>query len=432
MTEAVKSLFSGILYFACCCCCPCCNSCRKLFFPTFVKQPEGVDFTFSLLALKPNEIKKLKNAFRKADDDGSGELSPGEFTEFIGVEHTKFSERVFGVMDLDLSGVMDFEEFVVACWNYATLNEEGLRRFAFTLYDDDDSASLSTREIKDMFSEICGDDFAKSERAAVLYQRIEDMAKYNSTDGEVTPIIFSEFVKRNPAILKDAFHMQVMIRQSIVSEKFWDRLADRRFDLYADQKDGGWLHIRRELKKKAIERSKNSGEDLEVQPKAKGLSREKMRMMAARETFLKKKAGKKRPTIVPKPGVESDYTKRFKAWKFDAMGIHEEYEYYMEKKASVAPIPDNYMDSNVLTCPTRESSLYVENARIRDEVARIRTMHRDIQRFAKQYTFESQGKEEGDTRLVHMDDPGHERGVAYRENESKAPGVSSLDMFDGK
>ena len=69
---------------------------------------------------------------------------------------------------------------------------------------------------------------------------------------------------------------------------------------------------------------------------------------------------------MPKPGVESDYTKRFKAWKFDAMGIHEEYEYYMEKKASVAPIPDNYMDSNVLTCPTRESSLYVENARIRD------------------------------------------------------------------
>jgi hypothetical protein len=39
-------------------------------------------------------------------------------------------------------------------------------------------------------------------------------------------------------------------------------------------------------------------------------------MMAAREAFLKKKAGKKRPTVVPKPGVESDYTKRFKTYKF--------------------------------------------------------------------------------------------------------------------
>ena len=39
-------------------------------------------------------------------------------------------------------------------------------------------------------------------------------------------------------------------------------------------------------------------------------------MMAAREAFLKKKAGKKRPTVVPKPGVESDYTKRLKTYKF--------------------------------------------------------------------------------------------------------------------
>jgi hypothetical protein len=39
--------------------------------------------------------------------------------------------------------------------------------------------------------------------------------------------------------------------------------------MYADQKDGGWLHIRRELKKKAIERAKNAGKEVEQAPKAK-------------------------------------------------------------------------------------------------------------------------------------------------------------------
>ena len=96
-------------------------------------------------------------------------------------------------MDLDLSGVMDFEEFVVACWNYATLNEEGLRRFAFTLYDNDDSASLSTREIKDMFSEVCGDDFAKSERAAVLYQVGVNIPFLR---GSVVAVLFFQIIRR--------------------------------------------------------------------------------------------------------------------------------------------------------------------------------------------------------------------------------------------
>ena len=122
------------------------------------------------------------------------------------------------------------------------------------------------------------------------------MAKF-SPDGEVTPMIFSEFIKRNPGILIPAFHMQVMVRKRygtcasqwwflyslflmetpvpnhngvrIVNEKFWDKIADRRFDMYADQKDGGWLHIRRELKKNAIERAKHEGEEVEKEPKAK-------------------------------------------------------------------------------------------------------------------------------------------------------------------
>jgi hypothetical protein len=155
-------------------------------------------------------------------------------------------------------------------------------------------------------------------------------------------------------------------------------------------------------------------------------------MMAAREAFLKKKAGKKRPTVVPKPGVESEYTKRFKAWKFDAIDVHEQYEFYMQNKAAVFPVPDDYMDSHALTCPSRETSLHTENARVDDELSRIRTMHRDVQRFAKKYTLESQGEEEGQIRFVHMDDPGHERGVAYRENESVAPGTAALKLFDGR
>lgn len=68
--------------------------------------------------------------------------------------------------------VMDFEAFVITVWNYGTLTADGLRRFAFDIYDLDRGGTLETSEIKVLFAEVCGDDFAKSDRAGVLLQVI--------------------------------------------------------------------------------------------------------------------------------------------------------------------------------------------------------------------------------------------------------------------
>ena len=51
-------LHSGV-YCAFCCWAPCCRCCREKLFPGFVKVPEGVDFTFSLLALKPVSLSEV-------------------------------------------------------------------------------------------------------------------------------------------------------------------------------------------------------------------------------------------------------------------------------------------------------------------------------------------------------------------------------------
>ena len=53
------------------------------------------------------------------------------------------------------------QEFGVAVWNYATFDDEGLRRFAFEMYDTDCGGALEPSEIKHMFQEVCGDDFAR-------------------------------------------------------------------------------------------------------------------------------------------------------------------------------------------------------------------------------------------------------------------------------
>lgn len=84
-----------------------------------------------VLEMTPKEVHKLHNAFIECDSDKSGEvrqtwldrpastsptlptsppqISMAEFSEYLQIEHTVFAERVFGILDLDSSGVMDFE-----------------------------------------------------------------------------------------------------------------------------------------------------------------------------------------------------------------------------------------------------------------------------------------------------------------------------------
>jgi hypothetical protein len=47
-------------------------------------------------------------------------MSVEEFHDYLGMPQTKFSERVFGVLDADGSGALDFEEFSAGVWNYCT------------------------------------------------------------------------------------------------------------------------------------------------------------------------------------------------------------------------------------------------------------------------------------------------------------------------
>ena len=53
--------------------------------------------------------------------------------EYLHLERTKFTKRIFRIFDEDGSGQIDFREFVIALWNYCTLGKPALIMFAFDL-----------------------------------------------------------------------------------------------------------------------------------------------------------------------------------------------------------------------------------------------------------------------------------------------------------
>ncbi len=84
---------------------------------------------FETLQLSEFDIRRLYSIFRHVDVDGSGTIDILELLMFLDIERTRFSQQVFSIMDEDTSGTIDFREFVISCWNYATLGDEALGKF---------------------------------------------------------------------------------------------------------------------------------------------------------------------------------------------------------------------------------------------------------------------------------------------------------------
>jgi len=64
---------------------------------------QGFEATFDKLGLSKSEGITLYKAFRKIDDDNSGQVSIAELMAFLDVERTPFTERAFRLFDEDHS-----------------------------------------------------------------------------------------------------------------------------------------------------------------------------------------------------------------------------------------------------------------------------------------------------------------------------------------
>ena len=92
------------------------GSCCALRPSFYDKHPQWLcaKAQFQSLGFTDAELKELMTIFTGVDTDGSGEISLAELMEWLDVERTAFTKRVFSIFDEDMSGEIDFREFVVS------------------------------------------------------------------------------------------------------------------------------------------------------------------------------------------------------------------------------------------------------------------------------------------------------------------------------
>jgi Ca2+-binding EF-hand superfamily protein len=122
--------------------------------------------------LLPTEINTFYDCFCICDRDGDGSVSSNELVRQFGLANSPFTERVFKCLD-DGDGRMGFLEFALSIINFVSLPPLQLAKFAFSLYDVDNSMALSQAELATMVNHIYGTSMDGHARVLRLVQAID-------------------------------------------------------------------------------------------------------------------------------------------------------------------------------------------------------------------------------------------------------------------
>ena len=184
--------------------------------------------TFEAMAFSELDIGRLYKIYRRIDVDNSGVIDLAELLAYLDLDRTRFSKRVFQIMDEDGSGKIDFREFVCSLWNYASLGRANLVLFAFDLYDKDSSGSISNSEVKEMLMDIYGKTFKNSAHARSVEAQLDAM---EGAMGIIDVETFREFSRKHPALLFPAYNMQENIQAKVLGTEFWRYYSEKRIEL---------------------------------------------------------------------------------------------------------------------------------------------------------------------------------------------------------
>ena len=132
-------------------------------------------------------------------------------------------------MDADDSGELSFVEFVVALWNYCTFTKASLLRFAFELFDSDDSGFLDLDEMKLLLRECYGKHkYKKTQAARHILAELDSMIEKGNCVGGLNLKDFNEFCLHHPALLYPAFELQQALQQNVLGSQFWQECVKRK------------------------------------------------------------------------------------------------------------------------------------------------------------------------------------------------------------
>ena len=187
-------------------------------------EQDTYDLCHSFLELDDQGVDKFYQLFKKIDKDNTDTFTIEQFYKYIKVDRTNFTDRCFHFLG-NREGV-DFQAFILALWIFMTVRKQTFVRFAFSLYDTEETDRIKPDVVEEMY----GPTWKANHNVYSVVQKMMD----ESGDGSLSLQMFEEMSKRNDKLLFPMFQMQLHLKERIFGAQFWDSEATRRNRLYGD------------------------------------------------------------------------------------------------------------------------------------------------------------------------------------------------------
>lgn len=122
-------------------------------FRSSVQLKEAVHVYLATQIVSKQDLKQLRENFQALDTNSDGKISRSEllagYNKSMGMEEAEEEvTRIMRQVDSDLSGEIDYGEFVKACMNHNKYLSRDNLRAAFSVFDKDGSGFITTEELK--------------------------------------------------------------------------------------------------------------------------------------------------------------------------------------------------------------------------------------------------------------------------------------------
>eukprot|EP00614_Pseudopedinella_elastica_P021331 CAMPEP_0172628264 /NCGR_PEP_ID=MMETSP1068-20121228/160735_1 /TAXON_ID=35684 /ORGANISM="Pseudopedinella elastica, Strain CCMP716" /LENGTH=359 /DNA_ID=CAMNT_0013438395 /DNA_START=12 /DNA_END=1091 /DNA_ORIENTATION=- len=152
---------------------------------------------------------------------GNGQIDKFDFWDYLDVQPTQYTDKLFELIDSDGSGKIDFSEYCSLLVTYCMFNQEDILRFAFDCFDADGSGEIDNEEFEDLIDMLNKGDPKFTDTIKETEKKIRE--------ADIAQLTFWEFRELNrkyPLLLMPAFDIQDKMQEHTLGSNVWVKVQE--------------------------------------------------------------------------------------------------------------------------------------------------------------------------------------------------------------